>query len=124
MPFNTLKTPGVQEVCTRTGPIERPLTEQPCSGYILKAQPEERPLTWGNMALSIFILLVLVGAIRAARGDDAKKFIFELNAMFDSVWCPLPTWVHIVLVIMAWALCFRVGKDFVKTWKRDSIPTK
>lgn len=28
-----------------------------------------RPLTWGNMALSIFILLVLVGAIRAARGE-------------------------------------------------------
>lgn len=44
--FTTFDPPptfaGVQEVCTRTGPIERPLTEQPCSGYILKAQPEER----------------------------------------------------------------------------------
>lgn len=34
--------PGVQEVCETTGPDESPLTEQPCSGYNLKAQPEER----------------------------------------------------------------------------------
>lgn len=32
-------------------------------------------------------------------GGYAKEMALELNVMFDSVWCPLPTWVHIVLVI-------------------------
>lgn len=97
--------------------------EQPSSGHVLKPQTEESLVPWGGMFKSVFCFLLAVGLIREARGEYVKKVVLELNAMFDSVWCPLPTWLHIVLVIAAWALCFRVGTDFVKTWKRGGIPT-
>lgn len=30
-------------------------------------------------------------------GGYAKELALELNGLFDSVWCPLQTWVQIVL---------------------------
>lgn len=59
------------------------------------------------------VFLMAAAVIHQARGGYAKELALELNGLFDSVWCPLQTWVQIVLAFASWALFFRVAKNFV-----------
>lgn len=95
--------------------------KQPLDDHIVGASAAQSSVGWGYLVRFVLLFLMTVALIHNARGEYGRKAIHEMNAMFDSVWCPLPTWLHIVLVIAAWAQCYRVGKDFVKTWKRDGM---
>lgn len=56
------------------------------------------------LPLVLFTYDVYAGTHRYISGEYGRKAIHEMNAMFDSVWCPLPTWLHIVLVIAVRAI--------------------
>lgn len=113
-------------MCARR-PIEGPPMESPCTEDRAQANTEtiytlagrSSSAVWGNVIRPVTVFLMVAGVIQQARGGNAKQTVLQLNAMFDSVWCPLPTWVHIVLVFAAWALFVRVAKDFAKGWRRD-----
>lgn len=97
---------------------------RPCS-----PAPEERPhanrraiftvsrAVWASICC--YLLLRMVGLLSGVRGGGATAILLELNDTFDRVWCPLPTWAHIGLVIAAWALFFRVGADLIKTLRSN-----
>lgn len=91
--------------------------EKACNGESASTPVKTSSAIWTRAGLHVLFFLVAVYVLHEAIGGEAKELALVLNDMFDRVWCPLPTWAHVVLVLMAWTLFFRVAKDFAKIWK-------
>lgn len=75
---------------------------------------KEAQLMTPRLQTASVLLLGLFSAThlgKTSATEDEKSLLSAANDMFDAVWCPLPTWVKVLLVIAAWIMCYRVATD-------------